>query len=117
MTSRPPSEKLSRDRVVEAATELIREGGFAGFSMRRLGERLRMDPMAAYRHVAGKQAILDAVADRVFAAVEPPSQQWSWQRQVTALALSCRDAIDTFPTMAPYIAARAQLEQLLTETE
>ena len=43
--------------------------GAAAVTMRRLGAELGVDPTAVYRHFRNKQALLDAMADHLFARV------------------------------------------------
>lgn len=54
---------LTRDLLARTALQLIDDEGLARLSMRALAARLGVDPMAAYRHVANKEALLDAVMD------------------------------------------------------
>ena len=41
--------------------------------MRALGQKLRVDPMAIYRHFRDKEALLDAMVDAALANLEPPA--------------------------------------------
>ncbi|MDJ0788118.1 MAG: TetR/AcrR family transcriptional regulator [Myxococcota bacterium] len=65
------SQPLSRERIVEAAVALADDRG--DFSMRALGTRLRVDPMAIYRHFRDKDDLLDAMVDAALAGFEPPA--------------------------------------------
>jgi AcrR family transcriptional regulator len=56
---------LSRVRVVEEALHLIDAEGAASLTMRALAQRLQVEAMTLYAYVAGKDDLLDAVADRV----------------------------------------------------
>ena len=66
--SRPP---LTPAGIVQAALDLAAERG--DFSMRALGQRLGVDPMAVYRHFADKNALLDAMLDAALADFHPPA--------------------------------------------
>ncbi len=57
--------QLTRTDVVDAAVALLDEYGLADLSMRRLATSLAVAPGALYWHVANKQALLGAVADRI----------------------------------------------------
>jgi TetR/AcrR family transcriptional regulator, tetracycline repressor protein len=62
---------LTRERIVRAALLLIDERGLDQLTMRRLGADLGVEAMSLYKHVAGKEAILDGVREmllREFAA-------------------------------------------------
>lgn len=50
-----------RERILDAARELLNEDGYEAFSMRKLGERLDYTPSAIYRHFENKAALLQAL--------------------------------------------------------
>jgi TetR/AcrR family transcriptional regulator, tetracycline repressor protein len=62
---RVPRGTLTRDRVVDAATELADEEGLAGLSMPKVAARLGVGVMSLYSHVASKDDLVDAVAQRL----------------------------------------------------
>lgn len=68
----PPTKKteqrastLSRERIVEAAIDVLDTAGRDGLTFRTLSERLSTGPGAIYWHVSGKAELLAAAADRV----------------------------------------------------
>ena len=61
------SEALSRERIVEAAVELLDAAGEGGLTFRALTERLATGPGAIYWHVANKDELLAAATDAVVA--------------------------------------------------
>ena len=65
-------QRLSAERVVEGAVALADEIGVEALTIRRLADALDTKPMSIYHHVAGKEAILDGMVDRVFAEIAPP---------------------------------------------
>ncbi|GGN04703.1 TetR/AcrR family transcriptional regulator [Streptomyces fuscichromogenes] len=62
------TEALSRERIVEAAVELLDTAGESGLTFRALTERLATGPGAIYWHVANKDELLGAATDAVIAA-------------------------------------------------
>ena len=72
--SRPSArrEPLSRERIAQAALELIDEEGLDNCSMRRLGARLDVEAMALYHHFSNKGELLDAVMDRMVEELDLP---------------------------------------------
>lgn len=54
---RPPAARpvLDHQRILAVADQLLTDGGWPAFSMRRLAVRLGVDPMAVYRHVSSKE--------------------------------------------------------------
>ncbi|WP_420175563.1 TetR family transcriptional regulator [Luteococcus sp. OSA5] len=60
---------LDRDEVIDAAVRILDEYGMADLSMRRLADSLGVKAGALYWHVANKQSLLAAVADRILREV------------------------------------------------
>jgi AcrR family transcriptional regulator len=107
------TDALSRERIIEAAVELLDAAGEGGLTFRVLTERLATGPGAIYWHVANKDELLVAATDAVVAAVlaaepakaaelaEPPD---SPQEEIRAVALGLFDAIDEHPWLAQQLA-------------
>jgi AcrR family transcriptional regulator len=83
---------LTRDAVVAAATQMADAEGLERLSMRRLGERLRVEAMSLYHHVPSKPALLDAMVDQVFAEMAVPEGD-DWRAGLRARAVSQREAL------------------------
>jgi AcrR family transcriptional regulator len=91
MPARPRKRApLSRERVLAAALTLADAEGIDSLSMRRLGEALGVEAMSLYKHVANKDAILDALVDAVFAEIDLPPAVTAWRSGVRAWAMSKR---------------------------
>lgn len=67
--SRAPRGALNRDRIVQAAIELIDQQGLAALSARQLAARLGCKPMSLYNHIASMDDLLDAIVDELLASV------------------------------------------------
>lgn len=61
---------LTHAQIVDAAYRLLAEHGLAGLTMRRLAQSLDVQPGAIYYHVASKQELLVAVAQRILGQAE-----------------------------------------------
>ena len=94
MTSRPP---LSRERVVEAAAAVADRGGLAAVSMRSVGRELGVEAMSLYHHVAGKDDLVDALADHVFTEIPLPALDAPWRPAMADRAASVRAALTRHP--------------------
>jgi TetR/AcrR family tetracycline transcriptional repressor len=70
---RVPRGSLSRDRIVDAALELVDRGGIEELSMPKLARHLGVGVMSLYSHVESKDDLLDALVQRVLEAVAPPT--------------------------------------------
>jgi AcrR family transcriptional regulator len=61
----PREQELSRDRIVAAAIALADAQGLDALSIRGVAGKLGVPAMSLYRHVPGKEALLDAMTDAV----------------------------------------------------
>ncbi|WP_033280941.1 TetR/AcrR family transcriptional regulator [Streptomyces sp. NRRL F-525] len=103
------TEALSRERIVEAAVELLDAVGEDGLTFRTLTERLATGPGAIYWHVANKGELLGAATDAVVAAalaVEPAGSPDTPQDGIRAVALGLFEAIEEHPWLATQLATQ-----------
>jgi AcrR family transcriptional regulator len=96
--------RLDRDAVLRAGLALADEAGLAAVTLRRLADRLGVTPMALYRHVAGKDDLLDGMADLLYAELDVPEPTGDWWDELAALARSTRRVLLAHPTAAPLFA-------------
>lgn len=59
------ARSLSRDQVVDAALEVLRDEGLERVSFRAVSARLGVNPMALYTYVGAKDDLLAAMFDRI----------------------------------------------------
>ena len=85
-----PRTPLNRERVLRAAVELADRGGIEALSMRKLGQELGVDAMALYRHVRGKDDLLDGVRDVIVGQIERPAPGEDWKATLRGLAMAAR---------------------------
>ncbi|MEV4612682.1 TetR/AcrR family transcriptional regulator C-terminal domain-containing protein [Kitasatospora sp. NPDC049258] len=62
---RPSRALLSREIIARAALELIDGSGAEGLTMRALADRLGVKAASLYNHLAGRDELLDALAELV----------------------------------------------------
>lgn len=55
--------RLSRDRVLASALDVVDRDGLSGLSMRKLGAELGVEAMALYRYAPSKDALLDGLVE------------------------------------------------------
>lgn len=96
-TGAEPRPPLSREHVLSAAVALADDGGLAALTMRKLGERLRVEAMSLYHHVSGKDDLLDGMVDAVFAEIELPGAGAHWKAAIRRRAMSARAALTRHP--------------------
>jgi AcrR family transcriptional regulator len=100
------SGPLTRDRVLEAALEIIDRDGADALSMRRLGQALDRDPMTLYRHAANKAALLDGVAEVVLGELTVDTTDPDWAGQLRAVARAYRNLALAHPHVVPLLVTR-----------
>src|SRR3954451_9358572 len=86
---------LSRGRIVTAALALVREGGVAALSMRRLAAELDATVAITYHYFPNKSAVVEAVADVVvddIIAADDPRQDWR-ERLLTLMLVQDRELL------------------------
>jgi len=89
----PEEEKqrgLTRERLVEAALELINEDGLEGLSMRALADRLEVKAASLYWHVRDRRELLELLAESILEGVGHPRARPSWRDTVLAFADALR---------------------------
>ncbi len=98
---RPPGTPAGLDagQVVAAALDVLRRDGVEGVSMRAVALQLRVAPNALYGHVAGKDALLDAVTGRLVDGV-PTDDDAGWRFQLHCLAHHVWNALRPYPALA-----------------
>lgn len=105
--SRPA--RLTRGRIVTAALEYIDTHGAQQLTMRKLGAQLNVEAMAIYRHLSGREELLEAVVQKVLAGVidgEDAELANSWQGFLQDLAHRIRSAALEHPHVFPLVATR-----------
>src|SRR4029453_12424425 len=100
---RPP---LSRERVLAAAVALADARGLGELSMRKLADELGVVPMALYKHVAGKDELLDGMVDLVIGEFDPPGPGRDWKSGVRQRVLGARRAVLRHPWARQAIESR-----------
>ena len=93
-------EPLSRERVLRAAIELADERGIDALSMRRLGQRLGVEAMSLYNHVANKEDLLGGMLDLVVQAIEVPPRDAHWKAAIRHTAMSFHEVLRRHPWAA-----------------
>ena len=99
-TQRAPrrTDGLSRELIIQAATELLDGGGESALTLRALTIRLSTGYGAIYHHVADKNDVLAAATDDIIARVLSSAAVDTDPREtLRRLALGLFDAIDAHP--------------------
>ena len=99
-------QKLSRDLVLRTALHIADEDGIEAVSMRRLGQALHVEAMSLYKHVAGKEDILDGIADLVMDEVPVPDRDLPWRIALRQSAIATYRALLRHPWAGPVLESR-----------
>jgi AcrR family transcriptional regulator len=92
------SDALSKERIVEAAIEILDTEGESALTFRTLAARLATGAGAIYWHVANKDELLATATDNVIARVVTKAASGPEPREaIRANALGVFDAIDAHP--------------------
>jgi AcrR family transcriptional regulator len=97
---------LSRDRVLGAAVGLADEQGLDAVSMRRVGESLGVEAMSLYRHVGGKDDLLDGMVDAAIAQFPARDESVEWRESLRALVRGAHAVLLKHPWVAALATSR-----------
>ena len=98
--------QISREAVLAAALRLADEHGLAAVTMHAVAARLHVTPMALYRHVADKEALLDGLVELLLTEYSPPPAEGQWDERLVALADGIRATARRHPAVFPLLLTR-----------
>ena len=111
-TDIPHRQTLSRERIIVTAIAFVDENGLSALTMRRLGKELGVEAMSLYRHVNGREDLLEGIVDRMVAQLQlrPDGDELGpadgWQAYLQWLAHGVRTLAREHPRVFPLIATR-----------
>ena len=80
-------EKLTRDRIIDAALVIMDDEGLDAVSMRRVGRELGVEAMSLYHHVRDKDDLLLGIRERVLSTFVGPGHARATGRSARARRL------------------------------
>ncbi|MGW6391345.1 TetR/AcrR family transcriptional regulator [Streptomyces sp. NPDC055103] len=102
--------RLSRERVLATALELVDREGLSALSMRRTGAELGVEAMALYRYAAGKDALLDGLVEALYTELEErlaaSAEAPGWRDELHRIAAATYRVALAHPQVAPLLATR-----------
>lgn len=85
---------LDVEEIVSAAVAIYEESGLDAVSMRRVSRRLGVSPIPLYSRVGNKDALIDALAERLLLDLAPPvSSGETWQQYARRWAVQVRERL------------------------
>ncbi|HVR13692.1 MAG TPA: TetR/AcrR family transcriptional regulator C-terminal domain-containing protein [Gaiellaceae bacterium] len=88
---------LSRERVLSAAIALADESGIESLSMRKLAERLGVEAMSLYNHIANKNDLLEGIVEAAAGEIVTPADDVDWKKAIHEVAISAHEALLRHP--------------------
>ncbi|AOS61020.1 TetR/AcrR family transcriptional regulator [Actinoalloteichus hymeniacidonis] len=76
---------LTLDRIVRAAIEVADADGLTGLSMRKIADRLGFTSMSLYRHVPGRDHLVDLMRDVALGEPDEVGELSGWRAQLEEL--------------------------------
>lgn len=104
-----PSRKLDRPLIVRAALQSIDANGAQGLTMRGLGQDLGVEAMSLYRHVSGREDLLEGVVASLLEGLTErldESLTGTWQGYLQTFAHEVRRVAIEHPKAFPLVATR-----------
>ncbi|TJZ58926.1 TetR family transcriptional regulator [Streptomyces piniterrae] len=109
--------RLSRERVLATALELVDREGLSALSMRRVGAELGVEAMALYRYARSKDALLDGLVEALYLELEddladtdatrvPVADGPAWRAELHRIAQATYRVALAHPHVVPLLATR-----------
>ncbi len=93
----PTKERLTREKVIDAALKVMDAEGLEAVSMRRVGRELGVEAMSLYNHIADKDALLDGIVEAVMARFQFPESSSDQMETARRAARAWRDLLRAHP--------------------
>jgi AcrR family transcriptional regulator len=96
----------NKDEYVTAALEFVDEHGLPALTMRALGEKMGLDPTAAYRHFPKKEDLIDAMLNSILgdALTRLSENAKSPREDMYATVMAVRTEFEAHPNLTPSFA-------------
>lgn len=107
MTNKQNEEQrgLTRDRLVQAALELVQDEGLEGLSMRGLADELEVKAASLYWHVRDRRELVELLAESILETVPATSAQSGWRQAI----------LDLGAALGQRVAAQRDADRVLLE--
>jgi AcrR family transcriptional regulator len=97
---RGPRRALTEDQILDAAMDLLDEGGPSAASVRGIAAKVGVAPNAVYTYFPDKAALLKGVVERLLGEVDHTvftDRDEPWPQRVESLALELRTRLSAHP--------------------
>ena len=94
------SKPLTREKIANAAIDIVRSEGSQALSMRKVAGLFAVDVAALYRHYENKEALLAEIGQIVSDEIDLElSKKGSWDKRMYALAQDIRHRVVSHPEL------------------
>lgn len=97
-------ERLTRDRIIDAALQVMDADGLEAVSMRRVAREVGVEAMSLYNHVRDKDDLLAGIRVRVFSQFAFPELGEDPYQNGRRVAVAWRDLLKAHPNMLELLA-------------
>lgn len=104
----PAKRPLTRERIIATALKLADEGGVDGLTMRKVAQKLGVEAMSLYHHIANKADLIDGLVDAVFTEIASPLLSIDWQQAMADRARSARQVMLRHPWAIRFMETRRE---------
>lgn len=104
LTRRPIPRRviLTRDEIGEAALRLTRRDGLTALTMRRLADELGVAASALYRHISGRDDLIEMLNDAVLNTIELTTpEQGDWASRLRQFTANIHKVLILYPGLVP----------------
>jgi len=102
-------EKLTRERIVEAALRVMDAEGLEAVTMRRIGRELGVEAMSLYNHVRDKEDLMDGICVLVMSEYPYPEvDETDWIDTGRRAARAWRQVLKSHPNVTAVFAERTK---------
>ncbi|MGD0312698.1 MAG: TetR/AcrR family transcriptional regulator [Acidimicrobiales bacterium] len=98
--------QIDRETVLATGRAIANEHGIEAVSMHSVARQLGVTPMALYRHVYDKSALINGIVGQVYEDMVPPDPDLPWRDRILAAGASIRDSAQRNPGVAVLLAQR-----------
>ena len=106
--------QIGRAAILEAALAIADDQGLDAVTMHTVARRLHVTPMALYRHVAGKAALLDGLVEVLLTEILLTARELPWDEFLPALAAGIRVTARRHPGIFPLLLSRPAVTPAVT---
>lgn len=100
--------KLTRERVIEAALQLMDDEGLEAVTMRAVARELGVEAMSLYNHVRDKEDLMDGIIDLVMKGFRPPRHRDRWIEAAREAGREWRRLLKAHPPMIQLLAEQSK---------